>query len=692
MAATHQILPVSMYIICLCYLLSLASAPPGLATALSFNFNFSSSNSVDPCDTELRCERDARMGSGAIDLTKNELRNNIYSAGRASYGRPVPLWNNATGEVASFSSNFTFQIRPQDEPSDPVCDGSGGMGDGMAFFLARYPSRIPPNSYGMNLALFNDSNNLNATGDDRVVAVEFDTYLSSSIDHSNNHVGIDVNSINSKAYKNVTTRLGSNNAVVTAEVTYDNRTGVLVARLQISGDGEWYTVNTPVDIKKDLPQQVAVGFSGASGVCIDLHQVLSWSFSSTLVDATVQATNSRRLRQLVPVLVPSMVVAFLALLCTVAILVYRRGKWNSDGGEEHDQAEFERGVGPRRYSYRELAAATKGFAEEEKLGHGGFGNVYQGSLSDQDGPVAIKMLSAESSAQGRKEFESEVKIISRLRHRNLVHLLGWSDSPKGLLLVYQLVPEGSLDRHIHTSCLTWAQRYKIIIGLGSALRYLHMEWDQCVLHGDIKPSNILLDSSCNTKLGDFGLARLVDHGAGPRTTQVVMGTAGYIDPEFIRTRRPTTESDIYSFGMVLLEVVSSRRPDMDIDTEQPAAAVDKVAIPLLKWVWDLYEKSAIVEAVDRRLKGDEQLSDGHDGKWQVHRALVVGLWCTHPDPSVRPSVVQFMNVLQLKEVTLPILSRPGPSFYIFHGSHGYNASSSSSANVCSDVSWASSGR
>nr|BAJ84984.1 predicted protein [Hordeum vulgare subsp. vulgare] len=697
MAATHHLLSVSVYIICLCYLLSLTSAPPGLATALSFNLNFSSSNAGDLCDTELKCERDARMGSGVIDLTKNELKANLYSAGRASYGRPVRLWDNATGEVASFSSNFTFQIRPQNETEEkfPKCDlnGTAGMGDGMAFFLASYPSRIPPNSYGMNLALFNDSNNSNATGDDRVVAVEFDTYLNSK-DHSNNHVGIDVNSIDSRAYTNVTERLGSDDAVITAGVTYDNLTGLLAARLQISGDDRWYTVNMSVDMKKELPQQVAVGFSGASGICIELHQVLSWSFSSTLEDATILATNSKRLRWLVPVLVPSATVAFIVLLCAVTALVYRRCIWDSnvdDEEEEHEQAEFERGIGPRRYRYRELAAATKGFAEEEKLGRGGFGNVYRGSLDDQDGPVAIKMFSAESSAQGRKEFEAEVKIISRLRHRNLVHLLGWSDSRRGLLLVYQLVPEGSLDRHIHTSCLTWAQRYQIILGLGSALRYLHTEWDQCVLHGDIKPSNILLDSSRNTKLGDFGLARLVDHGAGPRTTQVVMGTAGYIDPEFIRTRRPTTESDIYSFGMVLLEVVSGRRPDMDMDTEQPTAGADKVVIPLLKWVWDLYEKGAFIEVVDERLNEDEQLGDGHDGMWQVHRALVVGLWCTHPDPRARPSVVRFMNVLQSKEVTLPTLSRPGPSTYIFHGSHGYNASSSS-ANVCSDVSWASSGR
>ncbi|EMS56151.1 L-type lectin-domain containing receptor kinase IX.1 [Triticum urartu] len=645
----HRLLLVSVYT-CLSYSSSLL-----IATALSFSFNFSSSD--DLCDTELRCEHDARMVSGAIELTKNELKANFFSVGRASYARRVPLWNNATGEVASFSSNFTFRIRPKNETDENLrlCSLShvtrDGAGDGMAFFLAHFPSRLPPNSVGENLALFNDSNRFNAAGDDRTVAVEFDAYPN-SWDHSDNHVGIDVNSIDSRAYTNVTKRLVSDDAVMTAEISYDNRTGVLIARLRIDGDKP-YMVNASVDMKANLPHEVAIGFAASTGICSELHQVMSWLFSSTLDDATVATSSTSPRRRLVRVLS-----AFRSSSFSCVALRHRCHP--SPSATHMGEAEFERGVGPRRYRYRELVVATKDFAEEGKLGRGGFGNVDRGSLSDQDRPVAIKMLSAESSAQGRKEFESEVKIISRLRHRNLVHLLGWSDSRKGLLLVYELVPEGSLDRHIYNTdrLLTWSERYRIILGLGSAVRYLHTEWDQCVLHGDIKPSNILLDSSRSTKLADFGLARLVEHGAGPRTTHVVMGTAGYIDPEFVRTRRPITESDVYSFGIVVLE-----------------------------WIWNLYEKGAIVEAVDERLKGDKQLDDC---KWQLHRALVVGLWCTHPRPGVRPSVVQLMNVLQSEDVTLPTLSRPGPSD-ISPGSHAYNASSS--VNVCSDdVSWATTGR
>ncbi|XBI60990.1 hypothetical protein VPH35_041851 [Triticum aestivum] len=390
----HPLLSASVYIIiCLCY-------SPGLATALSFSFNFSSAGSGDLCDTELRCERDTRMGSGFIELTKNEKDGNILSVGRASYTRPVTLWDDATGEVASFSSSFTFQIRPKNNSDDHfgLCNfttATDDNADGMSFFLAPYPSRLPPNSWGPNLALFNTSNNFNATGDDRIVAVEFDTYLNNPWDHSDNHVGIDVNSIDSTVYVNVTKRMVSDDAIMTAEISYDNRTGVLAALLQIHGDGPSYNVFTFVDIKRELPRQVAVGFSGATGFCAELHQVLYWSFTSTLDDATVTTSDiTRRHRPLVHVLVPC-AVALLVLLGGGAYIIRLRCK--------REQAEFEKGVGPRRYRYHELAAATTGFADEKKLGQGGFGNVYQGSgLSDQDNPVAIKMVSPESFARGRR--------------------------------------------------------------------------------------------------------------------------------------------------------------------------------------------------------------------------------------------------------------------------------------------------
>ncbi|XP_040383458.1 L-type lectin-domain containing receptor kinase IX.1-like [Oryza brachyantha] len=557
------------------------------------------------------------MVTDVLDLTKADNQGAVYNGGRASYSRPVPLWDNVTGELASFTSNFTFQIRPINETVYRYCNITG---DGMAFFLAQYPSSIPVRSFGQNLGLFNDSNHFNATGDSRVVAVEFDTYENVDWDLSQYHVGIDVNSIVSTAYTNVSENLASNQSIVTAEVSYNNLTGVLSALVRINDD-ERYNVSAPVDMKASLPEEVSVGFSGGTGRCLELNQVHSWSFSSTLKSKD-------------PAMAP----------------------------DQFEREELERGVaagGPRRYAYRELAAATSGFAEEEKLGRGGFGSVYRGDLAVGGGgegrrAVAIKMFSTESSsAQGRKEFEAEVTIISRLKHRNLVQLIGWCDSRKGLLLVYELVTEGSLDKHLYSRdrLLSWSERYHIILGLGSALRYLHGEWEQCVVHGDLKPSNIMLDASLSTKLGDFGLARLVDHGARWTTTHAVLGTAGYIDPEFVNTRRPSTESDVYSFGIVLLEIASGRPPATDTP--------DGFFV-LLKWVWNLYGRSSVLDAVDPRLRdGDGGEEDEQGELWrQMERVLVVGLWCAHPDRSERPSVAQAMHVLQSDDVgQLPALPR-----------------------------------
>ncbi|KAM0925283.1 hypothetical protein ACQ4PT_004312 [Festuca glaucescens] len=448
-------------------------APRG-ASSLSFSLNFSDP-SVANRGASIDLTGDAYFSPSRLELTRNALDASIYNnTGRASYVHKVPLWNSATGEMASFTTNFSFQIFPD---KNSLSD----TGDGMAFFLGHFPSEIPPNSDGGGLGL--------------------------------------------------------------------------------------------------LPRLPATSTTGKGASRI------------VAVESTLTSTRTMAWRR---------------HMKTRSIRANEDRSTDSDSEEECvDRADLERGVaagGLKRYTYRELAAATSNFAEEEKLGRGGFGSVYRGHIvvvgGDQDHlprPVAVKMLSAESSAQGRKEFEAEVRIISRLKHRNLVQLLGWCDSRKGLLLVYELVAESSLDKHLYSSdrFLTWPQRVNIILGLGSALRYLHGESEQCIVHGDIKPSNIMIDSSLSTKLGDFGLARLVDHGTGLlQTTKAVLGTAGYIDPEFVNTRRPSTESDVYSFGVVLLEIVSGRRPVIETPER---------TFTLLRWVWSLYDRSAILDAADERL-------------------------------------------------------------------------------------------
>ncbi|CAN0917584.1 L-type lectin-domain containing receptor kinase IX.1 [Linum grandiflorum] len=315
--------------------------------------------------------------------------------------------------------------------------------------------------------------------------------------------------------------------------------------------------------------------------------------------------------------------------------------------------EFWRGAGgPRRFSYSDLVSATNNFSLDWKLGEGGFGSVYKGYLRDWlSTPVAVKRIS-KGSRQGIKEYVTEVMIISRLRHRNLVQLIGWCHDKDALLIVYQFMPNGSLDTHLfgNESCpIPWPLRYKIVMGLASALLYLHHEWDQCVVHRDIKAANVMLDSNFNVKLGDFGLARLVDHELITKTTTVA-GTIGYMSPEYIDTGRASKESDIFSFGVVCLEIATGRRV---VDYIEPG-----LEMGFVEWVWDLYGTGKLNMAIDGRLmEFDEK---------EMECLMVVGLWCAHPDCKQRASIRQAIQVLKF-EADLPSLpkKKPVPVFPVY---------------------------
>jgi len=201
--------------------------------------------------------------------------------------------------------------------------------------------------------------------------------------------------------------------------------------------------------------------------------------------------------------------------------------------------------------------------------------------------------------------------------------------------------------------------------MGSALLYLHQEWEQCVVHRDIKPSNVMLDSSFNAKLGDFGLARLVNHSHAAHTTMLA-GTKGYIDPECVVTSRASAQSDVYSFGVVLLEIACGRKPVVPQEDE------DKVL--LVHWVWDMYGRGELLDAADARLH-----DAGEFDVLEMERTLVVGLWCMHPDRESRASIRQAMNVLQF-EASLPELPLEMPvATYGPPVSRGYRSSTTSSS-------------
>ncbi|KAF8702610.1 hypothetical protein HU200_032996 [Digitaria exilis] len=503
-----------------CYLLCVTTLPH--ATSLSFNYNFSTPG--DLTSPDLKYISNATTAGDRVDLTKDTT----WSTGRLAYEKPVQLWDNGTGKVASFTSNFTFVIRPRNITA---------QADGMTFFVGTYPPTLPQDSNGGFLGLVNNPNNPANTYFPPTVAVEFDA-LRNTWDPNNtiNHVGVDVNSISSVEYTALPN--GCFNGIMSAWVKYDANASTLSATLRFDDLPELgvYNVSAAVDFRAaGLPQQAAVGFSAATGDFVESHQILSWSFESTLTSvAAVNKTESSTSKTTNIGLIAGLVsTGIVVLLIISAWLCYREYQKRNVTKEKQDAPldgdmddEFEKGTGPRKFTYRQLSQATRGFSEDEKLGEGGFGSVYRGFLQDQGLHVAIKRVS-KTSKQGRREYISEVTIIGRLRHRSLVQLLGWCHETDELLLVYELMTNGSLDTHLYSTRnhLTWPMRYNIIFGMGSALLYLHQDCEQCVVHRDIKPSNVMLDSSFNAKLGDFGLARLVNHGRDERTTMVAGGTS-----------------------------------------------------------------------------------------------------------------------------------------------------------------------
>ncbi|GLT57306.1 hypothetical protein SLA2020_302880 [Shorea laevis] len=201
----------------------------------------------------------------------------------------------------------------------------------------------------------------------------------------------------------------------------------------------------------------------------------------------------------------------------------------------------------------------------------------------------------------------------------MVQLIGWCHEKGALLLVYEFMPNGSLDFHLFggRTLLKWEVRYKIALGLASALLYLHEESGQYVVHRDIKSSNIMLDSDFNAKLGDFGLARLMDEQAGVKTTGLA-GTWGYIAPEYASTGKATKGSDVFSFGVVALEIACGKR-STEAEYEGPH-------VPIAGWVWELYGNERLHEAVDKTLLLEFDMKE-------MECLMIVGLWCAHPDQS-----------------------------------------------------------
>ena len=396
-------------------------------------------------------------------------------------------------------------------------------------------------------------------------------------------------------------------------------------------------VSTTYDLSTVLKDRSFVGFSSSTGILDSHHYVLGWSFGMSQPAPAIDINKLPKLPRIGPkphsklleITLPVASATFVLALVTVIFLVIRRKIRYAELREDWE-VEF----GPHRFSYKDLFHATEGFKNKHLLGVGGFGRVYKGVLRKSKSKVAVKRVSHESR-QGMREFIAEVVSMGRLRHKNIVQLLGYCRRKGELLLVYDYMPNASLDKYLHDDTmqtLDWAQRFRIIQGVASGLLYLHEDWEQVVIHRDIKASNVLLDSEMNGRLGDFGLARLYDHGTDPQTTHVV-GTMGYIAPELTRMGRASTLTDVFAFGVFLLEVTCGRRPIAQQDgqdTDTPFMLVD--------WVLEHWQIGSLPNVVDTRLLNNYSVDE-------ACLALKLGLLCSHPSPSARPNMRQVVQYL-----------------------------------------------
>nr|GME00814.1 L-type lectin-domain containing receptor kinase IX.1-like [Ipomoea batatas] len=628
-----------------------------LVCSLSFNLSHISSE-----DTNLgiKFDGEAYVSGQGIQVTPNERNQKMDSkAGRATYAQPLHLWDKATRELADFTTHFTFNIDS---------DGGTEFGDGLAFFLADFTAKFnEASTAGAGLGLV-DARLM--TSPEPFVAVVFDTF-SNDMNIPMTNVSFNVKSmktsVNSTAWLNNITNGVDNDA----SITYSASSKIL----QVVFTGFWDdykqtgSLSYEVDLRDCLPEFVHIGFSAATGSNFENHTVTSWQFDSTPLrsdNVSVSQNQGKNHKKGQLVKVGSSIIGVVILLALLALAIYFKKRWaaigNSESTRELQQSgyraqssryigleletnnsqeelklgkggfgrtvenddnqialgreklycdrsiamdsEFEKAGGPKKFSYSELETATNNFSE--KLGEGGFGGVYKGMLRDKE--VAVKRVSSQTR-QGVDEYSAEVKIISRLRHRNLVPLHGWCQEKEELLLVYEYMPGGSLDSYLFKgkSHLNWSVR-------------------------DIKCSNVLLDSSFNARLGDFGLASVIDHENTAEKTHLG-GTLGYIAPECHYTCKTSKESDVYSFGIVALEIACGRRVLPWNESEGGGKS-------LVEWVWNLYGMQNVLRAADSKLTSYEEK--------EMEQLMIIGLRCAHPFSMARPEMRQVVSGLKFE--------------------------------------------
>ncbi|CAF2279944.1 BnaA04g14680D [Brassica napus] len=360
----------------------------------------------------------------------------------------------------------------------------------------------------------------------------------------------------------------------------------------------------------------------------------------------------------------TVIVVFVAIIVIVVGLAIKRRKRKQDIELPTESVQFDLKI---------IEAATNNFSEHNKLGEGGFGEVYKGMLMNGT-EVAVKRLS-KTSGQGEVEFKNEVVVVAKLQHRNLVRLLGFSLHGEEKLLVYEFVPNQSLYYFLFDPSkrvqLNWTVRRNIIVGITRGVLYLHQDSRLKIIHRDLKASNILLDAHMNPKIADFGMAKIFGVDQTVANTARVVGTFGYMPPEYVTHGQFSTKSDVYSFGVLILEIISGRK-------NSSFYQMDGLVNNLVTYVWRLWENKSLIELVDNGIKEDCKRDE-------VIRYIHIGMLCVQENPVDRPTLSTIHQMLTNSSVNL-LVPRP-PGFFFGNGprsnplAHGLEPGQSSSKSI-----------
>ncbi|CAA7018245.1 unnamed protein product [Microthlaspi erraticum] len=345
---------------------------------------------------------------------------------------------------------------------------------------------------------------------------------------------------------------------------------------------------------------------------------------------------------IIAIVVPIVVIL---VLLVVGVLVWRRKKLHQEVVQVNDKITS---VDSLQFEFKTIEAATDKFSESNMIGRGGFGEVYRGMLTSGT-EVAVKRLS-KTSGQGAEEFKNEAVLVTKLQHRNLVRLLGFCLEGEEKILVYEFVPNKSLDYFLFDPTkqreLDWTRRYNIIKGIARGLLYLHQDSRLTIIHRDLKASNILLDADMSPKIADFGMARRFEVDQSHANTRRIVGTYGYMSPEYAMRGHFSTKSDVYSFGVMILEIISGKNNSSFYHIDDDATS------NLVTHAWRLWRNGSRLELVDPTI---EESYDRDEATRCIHIALL----CVQENPADRPTLSAIILMLTSIATFLPVPRAPG---------------------------------